>query len=117
LRNASQNAPAAVARFDTGGEEFCIVFSDKNSKECHSHLESVRGLIADQPFSIRKGSRPLKKPKKPAKKPLKTNRVNVTVSIGVAERSAQHNQPDSVMKQSDLALYRAKNEGRNRVCS
>jgi len=103
--------------FRYGGEEFCIVFSDKNSEECLNHLESVRGLIADQPFSIRRGSRPLKKPKKPTKKELKTNRVNVTVSIGVAERSARHNQPDSVMKQSDLALYRAKNEGRNRVCS
>ncbi len=100
-----------------GGEEFCIVFPGKTADNCLEPLEEVRSRIADQPFSIRKLARPLKKPKKAAKKNAKSNSVHVTVSIGVAEKTPRYSQPDAVLKQSDLALYRAKSAGRNRVCS
>src|SRR3954463_4238700 len=41
--------------------------------------------------------------------------VSVTMSIGVAERSAKLATPDDVLKAADEALYRAKSKGRNQV--
>jgi len=43
------------------------------------------------------------------------DRLSVTVSIGVAEPSTRIRQPEQVIQSADQALYRAKNEGRNRV--
>jgi diguanylate cyclase (GGDEF)-like protein len=44
-----------------------------------------------------------------------SNHLSVTVSIGVAEPSTRNRQPEQVIQSADQALYRAKNEGRNRV--
>ena len=44
-----------------------------------------------------------------------SDRLSVTVSIGVAEPSTRIRQPEQVIRSADQALYRAKNEGRNRV--
>jgi diguanylate cyclase (GGDEF)-like protein len=44
-----------------------------------------------------------------------SDRLSVTVSIGVAEPSTRNRQPEQVIQSADQALYRAKNEGRNRV--
>jgi len=41
--------------------------------------------------------------------------VNITISIGAAARTAEQPTPETVMKAADLALYRAKEQGRNRV--
>jgi diguanylate cyclase (GGDEF)-like protein len=41
--------------------------------------------------------------------------LSVTVSIGVAEPSTRHRQPEQVIQSADQALYRAKNNGRNCV--
>ena len=101
--------------FRYGGEEFCVIFTGKNIEECLEHLEDLRASIGEQPFTIRKITRPLKKPKKKAIKKIKQNAVTVTVSIGVAEKTALYNQPDIVMKRADQALYRAKEAGRNQV--
>ena len=103
--------------FRYGGEEFCVIFPGKNSEECLEHLEDLRASIGEQPFTIRKITRPLKKPKKKATKKKKQNAVTVTISIGVAEKTPLYNQPDVVMKRADQALYRAKDAGRNQVCS
>jgi diguanylate cyclase (GGDEF)-like protein len=44
-----------------------------------------------------------------------SDRLSVTVSIGVAEPSTRYRQPEQVIQAADQALYRAKNKGRNRV--
>jgi diguanylate cyclase (GGDEF)-like protein len=44
-----------------------------------------------------------------------SDRLSVTVSIGVAEPGTRNRQPEQVIQSADQALYRAKNEGRNRV--
>lgn len=41
--------------------------------------------------------------------------LNVTASFGIASRITSVLTPDQLMKQADLALYEAKNTGRNRV--
>jgi diguanylate cyclase (GGDEF)-like protein len=43
------------------------------------------------------------------------NEVQVTVSIGLAERNAQTRFAAEVLKAADTALYKAKAKGRNRV--
>ena len=45
----------------------------------------------------------------------KTQKLNVTVSIGVAENQAKYNSTQDIMKSADNALYKAKKKGRNRV--
>jgi len=96
-----------------GGEEFSIVFKGKNSAEAQQHLEALCKTIANTPFVINRGSR--RKSDKRAR--LKKNKsVAVTVSIGVAESNSSVSSPWDVIKLADRALYRAKQNGRNRVC-
>lgn len=42
--------------------------------------------------------------------------LQVTVSLGVAERNAQTQSPDALLRSADKALYAAKHAGRNTVC-
>lgn len=42
--------------------------------------------------------------------------LNVSASFGVAESSTQTQQLDDLIKLADIALYKAKNSGRNKVC-
>ena len=43
-------------------------------------------------------------------------RIPVTISLGVATLYPDENVPDLIVHRADEALYRAKEEGRNRVC-
>jgi diguanylate cyclase (GGDEF)-like protein len=43
--------------------------------------------------------------------------VSVTVSIGVAERKPMHRSALDVLRAADKALYRAKQNGRDRISS
>lgn len=47
---------------------------------------------------------------------LGDNRVRVTPSVGIAMHDNQQENPDILMGRADLALYRAKAEGRNTFC-
>ena len=42
--------------------------------------------------------------------------INVTISIGVALRTGSQDSPKDLIKESDEALYAAKENGRNKVC-
>ena len=49
--------------------------------------------------------------------PYMDTSIHFTVSIGVADLLLDTDNPlESMMKRADMALYRAKNAGRNRVC-
>jgi len=99
-----------------GGEEFTIVFPNKSVNYAIPFLEQVREEIANYNMAIRSDDRPddTDEGKSNRKKNAGgTKYVNVTISIGVAEREGELKEFDQVLKQADEALYRAKQAGRN----
>ncbi len=104
--------------FRYGGEEFAIVFNRIPAKKALSHLEDLRQNIADYQMSIRSRLRPKKNSKgKQHRSTFKIARiVQITLSIGLAERNEKNINTDEVIKAADKALYKAKNKGRDQVC-
>lgn len=92
--SAFLNSGDLVARM--GGEEFGVCLYDT---EGASILEVLRESIAAEPIATSEGE------------------VNVTVSIGACQVSSQRSADrwEDDLRYADLALYRAKKEGRNRV--
>jgi diguanylate cyclase (GGDEF)-like protein len=100
-----------------GGEEFCVLFSDRTLEQALPHLEQLRKDIEDYRMAVRGGDRPREKGTgsrlRATRAPEKT--LSVTVSIGAAERDDTLIRPALVIRAADEALYRAKRAGRNRV--
>ncbi|MBV7494871.1 diguanylate cyclase [Pseudomonas sp. NPDC086112] len=83
-----------IARF--GGEEFVLLMPATLPMVGAKLLETLRASIEACPFHF------------------KGERVTITISMGLtAFRPGEHS--DLVLKRADQALYRAKNNGRNRV--
>jgi len=99
--------------FRYGGEEFTIVFPRKDGAHSQIELEKVRQAVADYKIVIRHPQRKSKQDRK-SKKGNDFKTVSVTISIGYAVRQSKQ-KFTQVLKLSDLALYRAKNNGRNNV--
>ena len=100
-----------------GGEEFAVIFANKDCEKAIPHLEELREKIAETAFTLRSSKRPKKKPEGPTKKSSGKAKLQVTVSIGVASRNDKRTNPEQVIKTADQALYKAKKGGRNKVCS
>ncbi|MDT8318801.1 MAG: GGDEF domain-containing protein [bacterium] len=96
-----------------GGEEFTILFPGRSADAAEPCLETLRKRIADYSMGLRGKDRADDKGK--GKTGGSARRVSVRVSIGVAERDGRMT-PGEVVKAADEALYRAKEQGRNRVC-
>lgn len=86
-----------VARF--GGEEFCIILPESDSGSARLVGERVRGAIEKEPF-IKEEDLPLGR---------------LSISIGIASFPDDGKDPDALLNCADLAMYQAKNNGRNRV--
>ena len=92
----------AAARF--GGEEFAAFLLDAELAQGLVAAERIRQEIENYKFSvIRQG------------KPSETHQI--TLSIGVATFPTDSSDPIELVEMADSALYRAKREGRNRVCA
>lgn len=105
--------------FRYGGEEFCVVFPRRTTQECIEPIEDMRREIADYKMQIRdRHLRPEQRREGSRRRGatrLRNGQVAVTVSAGLAERSAEAPDPESVIKAADRKLYLAKSAGRNRV--
>ncbi len=102
-----------------GGEEFAIVFPGKSKARVLACMEKLRASIASYRFAIRGPNRP-----DPSRNGSKNrydggadSTISVTVSIGVAESLDGKVSPREIVVAADVELYRAKQRGRNRVCS
>ena len=107
------------AAYRYGGEEFSIVYNGKAIKQCHEQLNALRQSIAEylliiRDDKVRKQAAQQEAPKRGASR--SRTGVNVTISIGISERSNKHDTPEEVLNAADKALYKAKQAGRNRVC-
>jgi diguanylate cyclase (GGDEF)-like protein len=104
-----------------GGEEFSVVFPGRTMQQCVPHLEEVRRAVARYQLVVR-DSIQRTVPGRVARSRRGRRRqsrgevtVSVTISIGMAERNERNATPEQVIEAADAALYRAKQEGRNRL--
>ncbi len=80
-----------------GGEEFAVVLGDTTRDEAISLAQRIQHRLAQAP--LLEGEHP----------------INLTVSIGIAAMGATDISVDAPLSRSDLALYRAKENGRDRI--
>jgi diguanylate cyclase (GGDEF)-like protein/putative nucleotidyltransferase with HDIG domain len=85
------------ARF--GGEEFAIILPETTGPEAFAIAERIRRAVAEERFDVETSSEP----------------IQATVSFGVAACPADGTNANELVHQADLAVYRAKLQGRNRV--
>jgi diguanylate cyclase (GGDEF)-like protein len=79
-----------------GGEEFLLVLKGCDLVEAHRIAENLRQAIMRQPVRFQ------------------NKEIALTVSIGASQFTGNET-PDQLVDRADIALYRAKAEGRNRV--
>mgnify|MGYP001045514927 CR=1 FL=1 len=103
--------------FRYGGEEFTVVFAGKHAENARMHLEQVRREVEAAEFFIRRRFRTRKKPRRIREAGSASKSVSVTVSIGMASCDDRQVTPQDVLKAADKALYRAKKQGRNCLCT
>jgi len=100
LRGVAKRVSEAVREYDhvgrCGGEEFLVVLPSCTAEGAREVAERVRQSVADEPIQVGNLS------------------VRITLSCGVAQwRPGQ--EASDLLRESDVALYRAKENGRNRV--
>jgi diguanylate cyclase (GGDEF)-like protein/PAS domain S-box-containing protein len=82
-----------------GGEEFAILLPDTGTDQALETAERLREALAAAQTTL-----------------TDDTTISVTASIGLTSRNGQIADIDTLLAQADDALYRAKREGRNRVC-
>lgn len=83
-----------------GGEEFCVILHDTDKQGAFAVAEKIRTSVEKATFS---GD---------AENPV----IHKTLSVGVATYPTDATRDEDLINESDTALYRAKEAGRNRVC-
>jgi two-component system, cell cycle response regulator len=84
-----------------GGEEFFVCLPGADGSQAGSVAERLRKRVEEMEIVFPDGSRS----------------IRITASFGVACFLLESQESiDSLIKRADEAMYRAKNEGRNRVC-
>ncbi|MFW6245722.1 MAG: diguanylate cyclase [Fibrobacterota bacterium] len=96
LENSIRADIDAAARY--GGEEFVLVLDKTDQERAKDTVERIRQGIASQVFKTTSGTD-----------------VNVTMSFGIAVYPDHARAANELISNADKALYRAKENGRNRV--
>ncbi|VAX36933.1 hypothetical protein MNBD_UNCLBAC01-1831 [hydrothermal vent metagenome] len=81
-----------------GGEEFCVVLPDTDKEGAHYAAERIRLAMEEAIIKAYDMS------------------IKATLSIGTATFPEDAKKMDEMVDKADWALYRAKKQGRNRVC-
>lgn len=82
-----------------GGEEFVLVMPDTDLSFAFMVGERIRQRIASASFNV----------------DVDGGALELTCSVGIACLEHPDDTPETILKRADQALYRAKNDGRNRV--
>lgn len=82
-----------------GGEEFTILLPETDLKKAKFLAERLREQISNLQVEA------------------ESIQLNFTISIGVAQKKPNMHNVEDLFKQADRCLYKAKNSGRNKVCS
>ncbi len=85
-----------VARY--GGEEFLILLEGIGKKDAYNVMERLREALSKEEIDIDNG-----------------RKIKITISIGISSFPDDGSTLKELIEASDIALYKAKNEGRNRV--
>ncbi|RMF18808.1 MAG: GGDEF domain-containing protein [Gammaproteobacteria bacterium] len=97
LMHAAVRESDLVCRY--GGEEFVMVLPDITPDQAIERAESLRQRVEETAFIIDEEG----------------NRLDLTISIGVAWYPDMGHKGGQLIRAADIALYRAKRGGRNRV--
>lgn len=92
----------AASRF--GGEEFSAFLLDADTTQAMVAAERIRQVIQERLFTVVRHAEP-------------ESTHKVTISIGISAFPHDSQDPIELVEMADSALYRAKREGRNRVCT
>ena len=84
-----------LARF--GGDEFVMLLPDATCDQAADVLERVRRELATHPLE------------------LEGQLASMTISVGITNIAADNESVDAILSRSDVALYQAKEQGRNRI--
>lgn len=81
-----------------GGEEFAVILPNTELTGAHDVAERIRKTIENNAIEYQ------------------GENINVTVSIGIAVMNEYDARYEDIISRADIALYKAKNSGRNQVC-
>ena len=96
LINASVNPGDIVARY--GGEEFAVLLVDTSMAQALKVAGRIRERVEKERFILRRKT------------------TEVRISGGIAFFSKEDEAKENLIQKADQALYRAKTEGKNRIC-
>jgi diguanylate cyclase (GGDEF)-like protein len=94
-----ERAPADAPIGRLGGEEFALLLRGKPPQESVALAEVLRASVSARSIETR------------------DQRLTVTISVGVAQFGVDGSNPAELLRRADERMYRAKQEGRNRVCA
>jgi diguanylate cyclase len=86
-----------VSRF--GGEEFCIAITGVDKKEAHKIGDFLCKEIENEKVILRRSE------------------THITTSVGLASLPVDALDDEDLIRKADKAMYEAKRNGRNQVCS
>jgi len=96
LQNSIREGIDNAARY--GGEEFALILSETDSRTAAETVERIRQQISAMLFQDPKGKE-----------------LHITLSFGIAEYGRHAKNQELLISRADKALYRAKENGRNRA--
>ncbi len=81
-----------------GGEEFAVILPETSLKGAQEAAERIRGALYDEHINFKNQS------------------IEISASVGVATMNADYKNCEEIVNDADMAMYRAKKNGRNNVC-
>ena len=101
--NITQNLRSGDVAARFGGEEFAAFLLDAELAQAIVAAERIRSEIENQGFTVIRQGKP-------------ADKHHITISIGIAAFPGDSSDVIELVEMADSALYRAKREGRNRIC-